>query len=137
MSKCWYCNNELTSGDSPKHFGICNKCYDEMFKSGDTIIRSFTNKIADLEAKLEESEKEHELLKEQLQEQIDYKDEYYHYWQETKKELAKENEILNVALDLACQTLYDINFKLYNTEMDFKEYFKQQALTQQHEDKGE
>ena len=56
MSKCWYCNNELTNGDSPKHFGICNKCYDKMFKSGDTIIRSFTNKISDLEAKLAESE---------------------------------------------------------------------------------
>lgn len=57
MSKCWYCNNELTSGDSPKHFGICNKCYDKMFKSGDTIIRSLTNKISDLEAKLAEKEK--------------------------------------------------------------------------------
>lgn len=56
MSKCWYCNNELTSGDSPKHFGICNKCYDEMFRSGDTIIRSLTNKISDLEAKLVEKE---------------------------------------------------------------------------------
>ena len=60
MSKCWYCNNELTSGDSPKHFGICNKCYDKMFKSGDTIIRSLTNKITDLEAKLAESEKSKE-----------------------------------------------------------------------------
>ena len=59
MSKCWYCNNELTSGDSPKHFGICNKCYDKMFKSGDTIIRSLTNKISDLEAKLAESEKKY------------------------------------------------------------------------------
>ena len=58
MSKCWYCNNELTTGDNPKHFGICNKCYDEMFKSGDTIIRSFTNKIKDLEAKLAKSEKQ-------------------------------------------------------------------------------
>ena len=56
MSKCWYCNNELTTGDNPKHFGICNKCYDEMFKSSDTIIRSFINKISDLEAKLAESE---------------------------------------------------------------------------------
>ena len=56
MSKCWYCNNELTSGDSPKHFGICNKCYDEMFKSGDTIIRSLTNKIAKLEQQLEEKD---------------------------------------------------------------------------------
>lgn len=57
MSKCWYCNNELTSGDNPKHFGICNKCYDEMFKSGDTIIRSLTNKIAELKKQLEETEK--------------------------------------------------------------------------------
>ena len=54
MSKCWYCNNELTTGDNPKHFGICNKCYDEMFKSGDAIIRSLTNKIAELQKQLEE-----------------------------------------------------------------------------------
>ena len=57
MSKCWYCNNELTTGDNPKHFGICNKCYDEMFKSGDTIIRSLTDKIAELQKQLEEKEK--------------------------------------------------------------------------------
>lgn len=50
MNRCWYCNNELTTSDSSKHFGICNKCYDEMFKSSDAIIRSFINKIADLEA---------------------------------------------------------------------------------------
>ena len=54
MSKCWYCNNELTTGDNPKHFGICNKCYDEMFKTGDTIIRTLTNKIAELQKQLEE-----------------------------------------------------------------------------------
>ena len=58
MSKCWYCNNELTTGDSPKHFGICNKCYDEMFKSGDAIMRSLTNKIEELQKQLEEKEKE-------------------------------------------------------------------------------
>ena len=57
MSKCWYCNNELTTGDSPKHFGICNKCYDEMFKTGDTIVRSLTDKIAELQKQLEEKEK--------------------------------------------------------------------------------
>ena len=57
MSKCWYCNNELTTGDNPKHFGICNKCYDEMFKSGDVIIRSLTNKIAELQKQLEEKER--------------------------------------------------------------------------------
>ena len=70
MSKCWYCNNELTNGDSPKHFGICNKCYDKMFKSGDTIIRSFTNKISDLEAKLAESEKQRQHLKDWLDNEI-------------------------------------------------------------------
>ena len=58
MSKCWYCNNELTSGDSPKHFGICNKCYDKMFKSGDTIIHNLANKIAELQKQLAEKEKE-------------------------------------------------------------------------------
>lgn len=57
MSKCWYCNNELTTGDNPKHFGICNKCYDEMFKSGDTIIRSLTNKITELQKQLGKKEK--------------------------------------------------------------------------------
>ena len=57
MSKCWYCNNELTTGDNPKHFGICNKCYDEMFKSGDAIIRSLTNKITELQKQLEEKER--------------------------------------------------------------------------------
>ena len=66
MSKCWYCNNELTTGDNPKHFGICNKCYNEMFKSGNTIIRSFTNKIADLEAKLSEKQKENATLEAML-----------------------------------------------------------------------
>ena len=123
------------------HFEMCEKIFGQKYKWNEqkhdyepysrtdmwNKMIEQQDKIADLEAKFAESEKEHELLKEQLQEQIDYKDEYYHYWQETKKELAKENEILNVALDLACQTLYDINFKLYNTEMDFKEYFKQQA----------
>lgn len=63
MSRCWYCNNELTTGDSPKHFGICNKCYDEMFKSGDIIIHSLTNKITELQKQLEEKEKDNQFLK--------------------------------------------------------------------------
>ena len=45
--------------------------------------------------------------------------------------LENQLAITEKAFELACQTLYDINFKLYNTEMDFKEYFKQQALTHQ------
>ena len=66
MSKCWYCNNELTTGDNPKHFGICNKCYNEMFKSSDTIVRSLTNKITELQKQLEEKEKEIAYLTKQV-----------------------------------------------------------------------
>ena len=50
------------------------------------------------------------------------------------KELEKENQQLKQqlaltekALELACANLYDINFQLYNTEMNFVDYFKQQA----------
>lgn len=41
--------------------------------------------------------------------------------------LEKQLALTEKALELACDNLYDINFQLYNTEMDFKEYFKQQA----------
>ena len=75
MSKCWYCNNKLTTGDNPKHFGICNNCYDEMFKSGDTIIRSLTNKIAELQKQLEDAEEHIDNLELQLREQYQIVDE--------------------------------------------------------------
>lgn len=98
MSKCWYCNNELTTGDSPKHFGICNKCYDGMFKSSDTIIRSFTNKISDLEAKLAEKDAERELDNsfwkqecDSLQKTLAEKEKEIEY-QENMKILAVENQ---------------------------------------------
>ena len=58
MSKCWYCNEELLFGNNTEHIGICDKCYDEMFKMGDEFIGKLTSKISDLEAKLAESEKE-------------------------------------------------------------------------------
>ena len=81
------------------HYEMCEKIFGQRYKwneqKQDYELYSRTDmwnklieqqdKIADLEAKIEESEKEHELLKEQLQEEIDYKDEYYHYWQETKR----------------------------------------------------
>lgn len=50
--------------------------------------------------------------------------------------LDKDKEIANLksqlaitekALELACETLQDINFKLFNTEMNFVDYFKQEA----------
>lgn len=44
-------------------------------------------------------------------------------YQEIKKQLA----ITEKSLELACDNLEDINFKLYNTEVNFVDYFKQQA----------
>lgn len=99
MSKCWYCNNELTSGDSPKHFGICNKCYDEMFKSSDTIISSFTNKISDLEAKLAESEKRYEDRKQfcisETRSQLEIINNLLEENQQLKQQLAEYSDINN------------------------------------------
>lgn len=58
MSKCWYCNEELTTVNyCDEHIGICTKCYNSMFKTGNEIIRQLINKITDLEAKLAESKK--------------------------------------------------------------------------------
>lgn len=80
MSKCWYCNNELTSGDSPKHFGICNKCYDKMFKSGDTIIHNLTNKIAELQKQLLEKEQSLEYFRDRVEKASkEIKDDYKQY----------------------------------------------------------
>lgn len=97
MIKCWYCNNELTTGDSPKHFGICNKCYDEMFKSSDTIISSFTNKISDLEAKLAEKDKtittlveDSKTSKELLKKQLSEKDKEIAYMTKQAKKFNNE-----------------------------------------------
>ena len=43
------------------------------------------------------------------------------------KDLQNQLAIAEKALELACETLQDINFKLYNTEMNFVDFFKQQA----------
>lgn len=42
-------------------------------------------------------------------------------------DLQSQLSITEKALELACDNLYDINFQLYNTEMNFVDYFKQQA----------
>ena len=41
--------------------------------------------------------------------------------------LEKQLAITEKALELACETLEDINFKLYNTEVNFIDYFKAKA----------
>ena len=108
MSKCWYCNNELTSGDNPKHFGICNKCYDEMFKSGDAIIRSLTDKIAELQKQLEEKDK----LIERLQGVIDK---------------LRDKKFAGKTLVEAVNAVYE---PLFKNKCDEVEEFKQQLKSQ-------
>ena len=100
MSKCWYCNNELTTGDNPNHFGICNKCYDEMFKSGDTIIRSLTDKIAELQKQLEEKEKEVETLKAKL--------ETAEYWNKKYDDCQQQLALTEKALKLAREYMFNV-----------------------------
>lgn len=46
---------------------------------------------------------------------------------EENQQLKQQLELIEKALELACANLYDINFQLYNTEMNFVDYFKQQA----------
>lgn len=139
MSKCWYCNNELTSGDSPKHFGICNKCYDEIFKISDTIISSFTNKISDLEAKLAESEEKvkhwHDLYNERdkqfqstrqryhllnkLQSNYDKKDKLHLAYMQCL-ELVEENEKLKQQLAEKDKEIERLNLE-FETQEDWQE----------------
>lgn len=68
----------------------------------------------------------------------EYNNKYpYHYSEEymknnrkleaESKQLKQKFAITEKALELACETLQDINFKLYNTEMNFVDFFKQQA----------
>jgi len=63
MSKCWYCNNELTSEENRKHFGICDECYAEEESCGTVVIHTLTDKIGELQKQLKEKEKEIECYK--------------------------------------------------------------------------
>lgn len=47
--------------------------------------------------------------------------------EQENQQLEQQLAITEKALQMACETLQDINFKLYNTEMNFDDYFKQQA----------
>ena len=75
MSKCVKCGNEILTGDIHWEMGLCNNCYNELYKDHKTHIsldkmwlklaqdfrdenEKLQDKVADLEAKLAESEKE-------------------------------------------------------------------------------
>lgn len=74
MSKCVKCGNEILTGDIHWEMGLCNNCYNELYKDHKTHIsldkmwlklaqdfrdknEKLQDKVADLEARLAESEK--------------------------------------------------------------------------------
>ena len=94
MSKCWYCNEEITTGNNPEHLGICDKCYNEIFECGNEFIRNMVNKIADLEAKLAESNASCILLEGLRNSEAEKKDIAMKRVSELKQQLAeKEKEV--------------------------------------------
>lgn len=75
MSKCIKCGHEILTGDIHWEMGLCNNCYNELYKDHKTHIsldkmwlelaqrfrdenEKLQDKVADLEAKLAESEKQ-------------------------------------------------------------------------------
>lgn len=61
MSKCWYCNEEITTGNNLEHIGICDKCYKNTFGYGNEFIRNMIIKTTDLKKQLALTEKALEL----------------------------------------------------------------------------
>lgn len=104
MSKC---GNEILTGDIHWEMGLCNNCYNELYKDHKTHIsldkmwlklaqdfrdenEKLQDKIADLEAKLAESEKKREYL---FSSNCDYVSQI----EELKQQLAeKDKEISNL-----------------------------------------
>ena len=83
----------------------------------------YENKISDLEEQLAEKDKIIENL------QTTYQSVMQTCGNDAKEieKLRGKLSLTEKALELACENLEDINFKLYNTEMDFIEYFKAKA----------
>lgn len=79
MSKCGICGNELLTGDIHWAIGICNNCYNKLYKSdelkyvgmlyketGELLVNSFAEKdkqIAELQKQLKEKEKDNQFFK--------------------------------------------------------------------------
>lgn len=107
MSKCGICGNEILTGDIHWAIGICNNCYNKLYKSderkyldmlhketGELLVNSLAEKdrqIAELQKQLEEKEKE---LKEIRVENYTIKS-YRDFLNNQCKNLIKENKKLN------------------------------------------
>ena len=76
---------------------------------------------------LEETNKELEIKLDKCGTELVNAENLVSYLENENKQLKQQLVITEKALELACETLQDINFKLYNTEMNFVDFFKQQA----------
>lgn len=73
MSKCWYCNEELTTANyCDEHIGICTKCYNSMFKVSNEFVKGLTDRITDLEAKLAEMTEKYNACQEARKLEIEF-----------------------------------------------------------------
>ena len=115
MSKCWYCNEELTTANyCDEHIGICIKCYCSMFQFSNEFVKGLTDKISDLEAKLEESERKYDKLfecyKNTSSKDLDDKYRLADENEQLKQQLAqKEKELENYKLCkcVSCKNEYE------------------------------
>lgn len=134
MSKCWYCNNELTSEENQKHFGICDKCYAET-ESWNTVLGTLANKIAELQKQLEEKEKKQEKTNKvvkQFQQRVKYfRNENERLEKQLKSQPAEIVEKIKVRFLATCQIKQGndemiASFQTFNRCLDtiLKEYQK-------------
>ena len=128
MSKCVNCGSEILTGDIHWEMGLCNNCYNELYKDHKTHIsldnmwlklaqdfrdenEKLQDKVADLEAKLDESEK----LTERLQQIIDK---------------LRDKEFAGKALVEAVNAVYE---PLYKNKYDEAKELKQQLAEKDQE----
>ena len=153
MNKCVKCGNEILTGDIHWEMGLCNNCYNELYKDHKTHIsldkmwlklaqdfrdenEKLQDNVADLEAKLAESE---EQLKEELVEKKGLEralsacnrqnDEFADMIKKLvneKEQLKQQLAITEKALELACEHIKE-DLKCDDTENEIYNYFKTQA----------
>ena len=110
MSKCTKCGNEILTGDIHWEMGLCNNCYNELYKDHKTNTRLDTMWLQLAQDFRDENEK--------LQDQI--------------SDLETKLSLTEKALELACKALYlemenPISEIYYYTANELPEYFKTKA----------
>ena len=152
MNKCVKCGNEILTGDIHWEMGLCNNCYNELYKDHKTHIsldkmwlklaqdfrdenEKLQDKVANLEAKLAESEKSKEsyrLQNEQHHLQLlqfysrlgveAFGADIHEKALETLMIMKEQLAITEKALELACERVKYFE-EMQDKEMGFYEFF--------------